>query len=130
MAFLLRAYAYLFEFAVSLVFIAIALLAMTGDENNLRLPMLPWEGATLAHAVLALGIIGMVIVVLAATGAFRITLPVWALVVLILMFRGWFASSYVFANASGFYTAVAITVAAFLAFLASFAVFRRKASRF
>ena len=126
MALIFRGYAYLFELAVSLVLIVISLLAMTGDVSNLRLPMFSWEGATLAHAILGLGVLGIIVVALAITGKFRIALPVWALAVVILMFRGWFASSYVFANSSGFNTALAVTVAAFLAFLCSFAVFKRK----
>jgi len=122
MRFLARAFAYLYETAVSLFLIALSLLAMTSDVNQLRLPMLPWEGATLAHAVLTLGILGIIAVLLAITGRFRAALPVWALVVLILMVRGWFASSYTFASSSAFYGAASVTAGALLSFLCSFFV--------
>jgi hypothetical protein len=125
-----RAYTYLFEFAASAALIALALLAMTGDVANFRLPILPWEGATLARACLALGIIGLVVIVLAITRLFRVTLPVWALVVFILLFRGWFASSYTFTNASGFRIALWITLASLVAFLCSFSIFRRDKKKF
>jgi len=129
MQLLFRAYAFLFEILVSLALIALSVLAMTGDTANFRLPMLPWEGVVLARATLILGIVGLVAVLLAMTRAFRAALPVWALVVFILLFRGWFASSYAFANGSGFYSALAITVAALLAFLLSFSVFGRRAQK-
>lgn len=122
MRFLARGYAYLYEIAVSLFLIGLALLAMSSDVNQLRLPMLPWEGATLAEAVLALGILGTAAVILAFSGHFRVGLPVWALVVLVLMFRGWFASSYSFASPAAFYAAAWITAGALLAFICSFFV--------
>jgi hypothetical protein len=126
MRFLARAFAYLYETAVSLFLIVLSVLAMTGDVNQFRLPMLPWEGATLAYAVLTLGILGIAAVLLALTRRLRAALPVWALVVLILMVRGWFASSYTFANSSAFQGAAWVTFGALLAFVCSFFVaFRR-----
>jgi hypothetical protein len=124
-----RAYAYLFEIAASLVLIALAVLAFTGNVANFRLPILPWEGASLARATLVLGLLGLFAVALAITGLFRAALPIWALVIFVLLFRGWFASSYTFTNSSGFATAAWITVASLLAFFLSFAVFRRGNSK-
>ncbi|HZU26744.1 MAG TPA: hypothetical protein VFA04_14560 [Bryobacteraceae bacterium] len=122
---LFRAYACLFEIAVSLVLIALAVLAYTGDVANFRLPILPLEGAALARATLALGIVGLVMLGLPITGVFRPALPIWSLIVFVLLFRGWFASAYTFANSSGFSIAVWITAGALLAFILSFAIFRR-----
>src|SRR5579884_1905190 len=105
-----RAYAFIYETVFSITLIGLALLAMSATVENLRLPLLPWEGATLAYALIAIGILGIVVVLLAATGWFRWALPVWALVVFILMVRGWFTSSYTFASSSGFYLALWITI--------------------
>lgn len=130
MRFLMRAYAYLFQLVICIAMIALALVAITGTVNNFRLPMLPWEGSTLAAAVLVLGIVGLIAVLLALAGVFRAALPVWAFIVLVLLVRGWFASSYTFANASGFYAAVWVTFGALLAFIFSFSVFRRAEKKY
>ena len=114
-----RIYAYLYEIAISLFLIALALVAISTDVRQLRLPMLPWEGSMLARALLILGILGVASVLLAVTGRFRPALPVWALVVLVLMFRGWFASSYTFSSASAFYGALWVTIGALLALICS-----------
>lgn len=122
---LLRIYAYLFELALCFLLLGAGLMTVAGGENNLKLGMLPWEGATLTRAVLIMGVVGIVCAVLALAGWLRWLFPLWTLFVFALMFRGYFLTSYSFSSADEFKLAVWLTAGALLAFLASLSLFRR-----
>ena len=122
---LLRIYAYLFELALCLLLLGVGLMTVAGGENNLKLGMLPWESATLTRAVLIMGVAGIVCAVLALAGWLRWLFPLWTLFVFVLMFRGYFLTSYSFSSADEFRLAVWLTAGALLAFLASLSLFRR-----
>jgi len=126
---LLRVYAYLFELGLCVFLLGVAAFAVAAGDNNLKLGMLPWEGTVLVRAIAALGIVGIICTLLAMTGAIRWMFPLWTLVVLILMFRGFFLSSYSFSGADQFKFDVLLTAGAFLAFLGSLSLFGRKSSR-
>lgn len=123
---LLRACAYLFHLALSLFLVGVGLVALTG-QSTLTLGMLPWQGATLTRAILALGAVGIICVAAAITGFARWLFVLWTLFALGMMFRGYFLSSYSFSGAVEFKTAVWLTIAALVAFLASLSlVFGRR----
>src|SRR5262249_4575550 len=92
----LLAFSYLFNLLLSLFLSTLGIVTVAGGKDNLRLGMLPWEGAALTRAVLLLGIGGIVCLVLAWTRILRFAFPLWALFILILMFRGYFLSPYTF----------------------------------
>ncbi len=94
--------------------------------HSLTLGMLPWQGATLTSATLMLGLLGIVCVGLAVTGLVRWLFPLWALVALLLILRGFFLSTYAFSSAGEFRFAVALTIAALLALVGSLSVFGRR----
>jgi hypothetical protein len=118
-------YAYLFHLALSLFLAGVGLIAAT-SQNNLTLGMLPWQGAPLTRAILILGVVGIVCVALAVTGIARWIFPLWTLVVLGMLVRGFFVSSYSFSGAGEFRTAAWLTIGALVAFLASLSVFGRR----
>jgi LPXTG-motif cell wall-anchored protein len=121
-------YAYLFHLALSLFLVGVGFVAVT-SQNNLTLGMLPWQGAALTRAILILGVVGIICVALAVTGIARWIFPLWTLVVLGMLVRGFFVSSYSFSGAGEFKTAVWLTIGALVAFLASLSLFGRRRRR-
>jgi hypothetical protein len=121
---ILRACAYIYHLVLCLFLLGLGMAGMSSGPNSLKLPMLPWEGAMLAQAVAIMGAIGIVCIILAMT-KLRWIFPLWALFVLIMMIRGFFLSSYSFADAAEFKFDVWLTVGALLAFLFSLSLFAR-----
>jgi hypothetical protein len=126
---ILRAYSYIFEFLLALFLFLVAVITMASGQHNLNLGMLPWTGAALTWWVFSLSIVGMIIIVLAVAGLVRFLFPLWALFVLVMMARGYFFSSYYYPQGEGFGTAVSLTVAALIAFLASLTLLQRPVRR-
>jgi hypothetical protein len=122
---LLRVYAYLFHLVLGLLLAGMGIVALASD-TSLTLGMLPWQGPSLTRATLLLGVAGIICVALAVPGLARWLFPLWALFALILMLRGFFLSPYTFSSAAEFKFAVCITIAAFVAFLASLSLFGRR----
>ncbi|MBV8817190.1 MAG: hypothetical protein JO022_02465 [Acidobacteriaceae bacterium] len=120
---ILRVYAYLFHMILSLFLIGIALIA-DATGKPLKMDVLPWEGMKLNHWVLALGVLGILSVVLAITGLFRYLFPLWAFVVFVMLLRGFFLTPYSFNG--NFDGAAWFTLGAFGAFLSSLAVIDRR----
>ncbi len=125
---LLRAYAYCFHLVLALFLIGISTVALTSG-TSLTLGMLPWQGATLTSATLLLGLVGVVSIIMAVTGFVRWLFPLWTLIALILMLRGFFLSSYTFPSAGDFRSAVWLSIGAFVAFIGSLSLFGRRRAR-
>jgi hypothetical protein len=122
---LLRIFAYLYHLILSLFLLGLGIVVWSGGENNLKLGMLPWEGAALTKAIVILGAVGLLCVLSAILGKFRWLLVLWSLFVLVMMFRGFFLSSYSFPGEGQFKFAVWLTAGALIAFLASLTLFGR-----
>ncbi len=99
---LLRVYSWLFGLGLSLCALALSLIAIAGGVNNLKVPIFSFEGAPVTWWLLALGVAGLLAVLLSATGVFRWLLPLWMLIAFVLLFRGYFAGPYTFAGSGGF----------------------------
>jgi len=123
---LLRIFAYLYHLALSLFLLGLGIVVWSGGENNLKLGMLPWEGAALTKAIVILGVVGLLCVLLAVLGKLRWLFVLWTLFALALMFRGYFLTSYSFPDEGQFRFAVWLTAGALIAFLASLSLFGRK----
>ena len=126
LGFLLRGFAYLFELALSLLLVGLGIVAWASGPSDLKLGMLPWEGAALTRAILILGVAGIACVLLAGS-RLRLIFPLWCLFVLVMLVRGFFLSSYSFGRGSPFQFAMWLTAGALLAFLGSLGVLRRRA---
>jgi hypothetical protein len=120
-----RAFAYLYVVLISLAALGLAWVALSSGAH-LRLPMFYAEEPRLTYWLLAAGIVGLTTVVLAMIGVVRWPLSLWAAVAFVVLFRGYFLSSYVFSGASGFWSAVWFTGGALAAFACSLAPRRRK----
>jgi hypothetical protein len=122
---ILLIFSYLYHFLLGLILTAIGSLALASGQNNLSLAMLPWKGEQLTYWVLALGIGAIIFVLLAVTKLFRWLFPIWCLIVVWLMFRGFFiAGTYTFSGPSTFRSVVWLFIGAIIAFLASLQLYR------
>lgn len=124
-ALLLRLYSYAFEFLLSLIVLILGIIGAT-DGNNLSLEILPWTGASLTHWLTGLGLIGILCTLLAVTGRLRFLFPLWALFVVVMLFRGYIFGSYSFNGSDGFKSALLFFGGAILAFFGSLTIFGRR----
>lgn len=122
---LFRLYAYLYHLILCLFLFGIGVVAYRSGKT-LNLPMLPWEGETLTESLIGLGIVGVMCIFGAITGWFRWLFPLWTLVVFVMMVRGFFLTSYTFSGGEQFKEVVALIGGAFVAFLASLTLLRRR----
>lgn len=113
----MRGYANTYVAALSAFFIGVAYLATDANTKAVNLPMLPWSGAELVQWLYYLGGFGLLSVFLNVSGLFRYLLPVAALVLAVLLFRGFFLQPYDFRGDEPFYWAVALVAGAVGAFL-------------
>jgi hypothetical protein len=91
--------------------------------------VLPWKGDELEQWLLWGSIAGLLSVILAVTGIFRYLFPVWALVVVVMMIRGYLLQPYSFGGTDPFYQTLWLIGAALLAFFASLTLFGRRKRR-
>jgi hypothetical protein len=113
---------------LSLIALVLGIFGAT-HGNTLSLEILPWTGASLTHWLTGLGLIGLVCTLLAMTGRLRFLFPLWALAVVVLLFRGYMFSSYTFGGEAGFKQALWFFFGALLAFIGSLTVFRARRER-
>ncbi len=117
---LLRVFGYLFHTILSLALIALGMVAVFSKVSDMKLEMLPWQGARLNHLLIVLGIVGLASVILAITGRFRFLLALWSIYVLGTLIKGVFLSSNVtFAGHDDFHNWLLLTTGALLALIGS-----------
>ena len=127
--FVLSAFSYLFEGFLALFLTAIAALTLSSGAT-LHLEMLPWSGSTLNYVLLAGGLVGIALVILAILGVLRPLFFVWTLVVLFYLIKGYVFGGYHF-DPSSAKTALYLVLAALLGVAGGFAqMFRRRERRF
>ena len=127
--FLLRTYSYLYHLALSVFLFGLAMVGHLARRPLVLGSLLPWEGVTLNRWVMILGLVGIVMVVLSVLGILRPLFPLWTLFAFVMMFRGFFMTSYVFAGEEAFKGAVYLTIGAFGAFLCSLMVWKGRPRR-
>jgi len=125
MATLLRLYSYLYHLVLALVLFGISGVAIASDVHTLNLAMFPWKGDELIHWVFYGSIAGLTTIALAVTGVFRYLFPVWTLIVLVMMTRGFLILPYTFSGKDEFHAVLWLIAGAFAAFLCSLTLFKR-----
>ena len=125
---ILRVYSYLFHLALCLFLLGMTIIAMMSTAT-FKLESLPWTGDELEQWLLWGSLAGLLSIILAVTGIFRYLFPVWALVVVVMMIRGYLLQPYTFGGTDPFYRTLGLIGAALLAFLASLTVFKRRKRR-
>ena len=129
-AWLLRVFCYLFHTLLSLSLLILGTVATASSAHTVKVETLPWQGAQLNHWLIGLGIVGLLSVLLAATGKLRLLLPLWSIYVLGMLVKGVFLSSTVsFEGPGDFQNWLWLIGGAVLALLGSFSVLghRRRA---
>jgi hypothetical protein len=129
LAALLRYFSYLFHLALSGFLLGVASLAVIGGTHTLQFEMLPWTGRSLTWWMFGLGLLGIVSVILAMLGKVRLLFPLWALLVVVLIVKGYFLSSYTFRSEEEFHFVIYLTIAADFAFLGSLTLLLKRRRR-
>ena len=111
---LLRVYSYIFELLVIVSGGAISGFALY-NHTPLNLPFLPWAAPQLASGLFYSSLVGLFTLVLAVAGKLRWLFLLWSLAVFVVLFRGFFLTSYSFAGPVHFKAAVYLTVGALIA---------------
>ena len=110
----MRLFSYLFHGLLTLFLLAISTLALSSGQA-LHLGMLPWKGQSLTYWLFFSSLGGLILVVLAVRRTWRPLFFLWSLVVLAMMVRGFFFSSYYFTGPPAFRRALYLTAGALIA---------------
>ncbi len=124
---ILRTYSYIYHLLISIAMIAMAFVAWLSDNYNLKQDMLPWEGHTLINFMFLLGFLGVVSVVLCFLGKLRLLFLIWALAVVVMLFRGILLGGMRFENADAFRSALYFIAAGLFALFGAWSAFRKRA---
>ena len=125
---ILRVYSYLYHLILCLFLLGISIIAIL-STGLLRLEVLPWQDDDLVQWLLCGSLAGILSIILAVTGIFRYLFPVWALVVLVMLIRGYLIQPYTFAGKDPFYQTLWLIGGALIAFLASMTLFTKPKKR-
>jgi hypothetical protein len=123
---ILRIYSYAYHLGVSLFLVVVGAIALLSENVTFQLRVLPWGEPTLNYVVLPGGVVGLLSLALVVAGKVRFLFPVWALVVLIMMVRGFFLAPYAFRSAGDFWWAVWLTLGAVGALIGALIAARRR----
>jgi hypothetical protein len=125
----LRVYSWIFETILSLMALAMGVVATAIGTKDVQLGWLPWTGKTLLAWLVALGLLGLFCVAFAITGRLRIMLFLFSLVAFILLAKGFFQGTYSFAGPEQGKNALILVVGAFLAVIGAWPGGRATARR-
>ena len=126
---LLRFYSYLYHFLLALFLLGLSLVAVVSNSHTLNLGMLPWKGSALTWWLFGTGLLGALSILLALAGKLRFLFLLYALAVLGMMLRGYFAGAYSFSGKDEFRLAVWLTAGALVAIFGAWSQLRKKRRR-
>lgn len=113
-----RVYSWIFEAVLCAMAIGVAAVTVFSGNEQLKLGWLPWDSNHLPGWLFGIGLFGLLCVLVAVTGRFRILLFLFALAVFILLAKGFFYGlGYSFQNEAQAKSASILTAAAFVAWL-------------
>lgn len=124
---LLRIYSYLYNIALALLLIGMALVAILSQSHSLQLGMLPWKGPALTYWLLGVGLAGLFSILLAWMGKLRFLFLLYAVAIFGMALRGYFLGGYGFSGKEEFRFAIGLTAGALLAIFGAWSQFRKKA---
>jgi hypothetical protein len=115
---LMRLFSYLYHLGLCLFLLGLGIVGWMSRSASFSAPWLAWEGDHI-KLLLGAGIAGLLSLYLAVSGKFRPLFMFWTLIVVIMMFRGFFSGAYTYDGMEEFKTTLWIFGGAVLAFLAS-----------
>jgi hypothetical protein len=122
----MRLFSFLFHFLISLFLLAVGLLAWMSGNESVVLNMLPWKGATLNYILFFGGLVGVLLTLMAVRRVVPALFVLWNLVVLVMLVRGYFFSSYNFGFGGGSIGfALSLVVGALIALAGSLTLMRQ-----
>lgn len=124
---ILRIYSYIFHLLISIALLGLAFVAWVSENPNLKQDFLPWEGRPLVTYMMVLGAIGVLSVILSFIGKLRALFLIWALAVVVMLFRGIFLGGMRFENSDAFKSAIYLIVAGLIALTGAWNAFRKRA---
>ena len=124
-SFLIRIYSLLFHLLFSLFLLALSIVGYASSGAGLDLGMAPWTGNELVGSLMALGLGGLLFVILAFNGAQRFLYLIWTLVIVYLLVNGYFLTNYRFGSPDEFEFAIYLALGALLAFLGGILLLRK-----
>ena len=113
---LLRVYSWIFQAILSLAAIAVAAAAYITGSGALNIPWIALHTPQ-NSMLIALGVIGLICVILAVKGTLRILLFLFAIHTLYMLVKGLFMSGYSFAGPNDFRNGVILAVGAFFSMI-------------
>jgi hypothetical protein len=112
----LRAYSWIYEAIISFIAVAIAAAAYFTGRERLYIEWLPWPPETQTAWLAGIGLLGLILVVMAVAGKFRLLLFAFAIYVAYLLIKGLFMNvSVPLGGVDGARNAVLATLGALLA---------------
>jgi hypothetical protein len=99
---ILRFYSYGFQLLISLICLALGLVATLSENSTFEIDLLPWSGKELRVSLLILGAFGLLSTFLAFKGKLRFLFVMWTLGTTYLLGRGIFASGHQFEGDTDF----------------------------
>jgi hypothetical protein len=125
----MRFYSYLFHGVLALFLLAVSLVPLLSGIHNLQLEMVPGEGVTLTFTLLAIGLIGVLIVLAAVLGKAQIPLFIWSVIVLLGMLWGYLWRPYRWSGVEAFQATLLLILGAFLALIGAWYAMHRRPVR-
>jgi hypothetical protein len=122
----MRFYSYLYHGLLALFMLAVSSVALVSG-TTLRLDMLPWPGQKGTYVLLGAGIFGILVLLLALKGTLRFLFFLWSLAVFVMLFKGYFLSSYQFSG--GFQGIALLTLGALVAIFGAWFQMTRSIAR-
>ncbi len=122
---LMRYFSYAFTLFVSIFLTGIGVVAFASDLHNWKLDTFPFAGKDMSIAMIAVGLLGILGVLLAVTRKFKYLHPFVALFLFGMTVYGFFYEGYRFADAEAFQGALLFAIGAFGSFASSLIEFKR-----
>ena len=126
---ILRFYSYGFQLLISLICLALGLVATLSENSTFQIDLLPWSGAELRISLLILGAFGLLSTVLAFKGKLRFLFVMWTIGTTYLLGRGIFASGHQFEGDSDFKWALFLFVGVIATVLGAWSRFKQPSGR-
>ena len=126
---LLRFYSYGFQLLISLILLALGLVATLSDNTGFEIDFLPWSAKDLKTALLVLAACGLVSILLAIKGTLRFPFVLWTLATVYLLGRGIFASPHQFEGESSFKWALGLLAGVLLTVCGAWSRFKQPLGR-
>jgi hypothetical protein len=125
----MRFYSYLFHGLLALFLLAVSLVPLFSGIHNLQLGIVPGEGITLTFTLMAIGLIGVLIVLAAVIGKTQTPLFVWSVLVLLAMLWGYFLRPYRWSGPEAFRSTLLLVFGAVLAAVGAWYARQRRPAR-